>query len=170
MAFYHILFSEVFHVSGDAVWAVPRPRHHPHPRNRFLRSDLRLQLNFDWFHSTLPPELDCCDEAFLNEDRLQPENMQRCLNLEIDGQCIAFTRWTINLLKDVKPWMSEVRHVLHWRAVGGSHREGESPSGANERCNCLRRWEPDLWVGFGDRQRFEGKRGRGGATEDQLGI
>ena len=100
----HILLSEVFHISGDAVWAVPRPRHHPHPRSRFLRSDLRLQLNFDWFHSTLPPELDCCDEAFLNEDRLQPENMQRCLNLEIDGQCIAFTRWTIiNLLKDVRP-------------------------------------------------------------------
>ena len=61
-----------------------------------IRSDQKSQLYFYWFQSTLPTELDCCDETFLNEDRLQPENMQRCLNLEIDGQCIAFTRWPIH--------------------------------------------------------------------------
>merc|ERR1712088_1034999 len=43
---------------------------------------------------TLTPvaELTCCEPGFLFIDRLQPENMQRCLNLEIDGQCIPFTR------------------------------------------------------------------------------
>ena len=25
-----ILRSEVFHISGDAIWTVPGPRHHPH--------------------------------------------------------------------------------------------------------------------------------------------